>query len=105
MFNSLINLIQRIDSSVDEYGDRVVTETSRDIFAQVSSIGMKEFYQAQALGFQPEIKFILADYYDYQDEPIVVYESVRYRVLRTFRDGQRLEIVCTREVNTSDGST
>ena len=85
--------------TTDEYGDPIVTETRREVFAEQMSIGLKEFYQAHAVGLQPEIKFKLADYLDYNDEPCIEYNGQRYRVLRTFRTGQELEIVCYREVN------
>lgn len=85
--------------SVDAYGDPVITETTTQVFCEVASIGQKEFYQAQAVGLQPEIKFILADYLDYSGQLYVEHDGVRYHVLRTYRTGQRLEIVCNREVN------
>lgn len=88
----------------DEYGDPVVTETRREVFAEQMSIGQKEFYQAHAVGLQPEIKFKLADFLDYENEPCVEYTGQRYRVLRTFRTGQELEIVCYREVNPDGGA-
>lgn len=96
--NDVITLIQQT-RSVDDYGDPVITETTRDVFAKLGSIGQKEFYQAHAVGLQPEIKFILADYLDYEDEPLVLYGGQRYRVLRTYRKGQELEITVYREVN------
>lgn len=96
--NDILSLVQQTHS-VDDYGDPVVTETSRDIFCGIRSIGQKEFYQAQAVGLQPELKFVLADYLDYNDETLVVYNGQRYRVLRTYRTGQELELVCYREVN------
>ena len=96
--NDILSLVQQTHS-VDDYGDPVVTETSRDIFCGIRSIGQKEFYQAQAVGLQPELKFVLADYLDYNDETLVDYNGQRYRVLRTYRTGQELELVCYREVN------
>ena len=71
-------------------------ETSRTVFCRVASIGMKEFYEANARDFYPEMKFILADYLDYGNEQLVEYNGLRYRVLRTYRAGQELEIVVTR---------
>lgn len=96
--NSILSLIQQTPS-VDVYGDTVLTETARDVFCGLRSIGQKEFYQAHAVGLQPEIKFVLADYLDYNDETLVAYNGQRYRVLRTYRAGQELELVCYREVN------
>lgn len=71
-------------------------EDSRTVFCSLRSIGMKEFYEASARDFYPEKKFVLADYLDYEDEELVEYDGRRYRVLRTFRTGQELEIVVTR---------
>lgn len=62
-------------------------------------MGQKEYYQAHAVGLQPEIKFVLADYLDYENEMLAEYNGQRYRVLRTYRSGRELEIVCYREVN------
>ena len=86
-------------NGVDEFGDPVVTETRREVFCRLASIGQKEFYQAHAVGLQPEIKFVLADYLDYSDESLVEYESRLYRVLRTYRTDQEIELICYREVN------
>lgn len=96
--NSLLSLVQQT-IGVDDYGDQVLTETTRDVFCGIRSIGQKEFYQAHAVGLQPEIKFVLADYLDYNDETLVEYNGQRYRVLRTYRTGQEIELVCYREVN------
>ena len=96
--NDVITLIQQT-RSVDDYGDPVITEITRDVFAKLGSIGQKEFYQAHAVGLQPEIKFVLADYLDYDGEEIVLHNGQRYRVLRTYRKGQELEITVYREVN------
>jgi hypothetical protein len=65
----------------------------REVFAGLRSIGQSEFYQAQATGYKPELKFVLADYLDYDGETLVEYTGTLYRVLRTFRAGQSLEIV------------
>lgn len=96
--NEVLTLITVVNG-VDEYGDPTTTETSRTVFCGLSSIGQKEFYQAHAVGLQPELKFILADYLDYSGETLVEYDGQRYRVLRTYRDGLELELVVYREVN------
>lgn len=98
MKTEILTLIHQ-EFDVDEYGDKVVTKTKRDVFCELCSVGGKEFYQAQAVGLLPEIKFKLADYLDYQGELYVVHNGTRYSVIRTYRDGLELELVCTREVN------
>lgn len=70
---------------------------TREVLCGVRSIGMREFYQASASDFHPEVKFVLADYLDYSNEPRVKYDGDLavpgvYCVLRTYRTGQELEL-------------
>ncbi len=88
-----------VTQTVDDYGDPVIQETARDVFGRLQSIGQSEFYQAHATGLKPELKFILADYLDYNEETLVEYDGQRYRVLRTYRAGLELELTLYREVN------
>lgn len=69
--------------------------TRREVFASLRSIGQSEFYQAHAIDYHPELKFVLADVLDYEGETLILHEGTLYRVLRTFRKGQELEIVVT----------
>lgn len=96
--NDVVTLIKQTRGA-DDCGDPIFSESAREVFCSVRSVGQKEFYQAHAVGLQPEIKFVLADYLDYEDETLVEHNGQRYRVLRTYRTGQELEIVCYREVN------
>ena len=96
--NDIIELIKQY-TLTDASGDPVIAETKKQIFCQVASVGMSEYYQANASGLKPEIKFILADYYDYSGEKEIDYQGTRYHVLRTYRTGNRLEITCYTEVN------
>lgn len=96
--NEVLTLIRQTQGS-DEYGDPVFTESTREVLGRLGSIGQAEFYQAHAVGLKPELKFILADYLDYENETLVEYQGQRFRVLRTFRNGQELELVLYQEVN------
>ena len=102
MFDDVITLIKDTDTT-DYYGDLVKTTTERTLFAEVKSVGQSEFYQAQAVGLKPEIKFVIADFYDYQGEQQLKYtpyggtEQV-YDIIRTYRNNTNLEIVCKRGI-------
>lgn len=104
MFDEVIKLIEE-QKTIDEYGDQVVTKVERQVFADLRSIGQSEFYQAQAVGLKPEIKFVLPDYLDYRSEKLIKYqpfgssEEEEYNVIRTFRSGNTLELVCVRGVD------
>jgi SPP1 family predicted phage head-tail adaptor len=96
--NELIKLIA-VAETTDGYGDQTTSETSVDRLAEIKSIGQSEFYQANASGLKPEIKFVLADFFDYDGQKVIEYGGVRYRVLRTFQVGKTLEITCYTAVN------
>lgn len=91
--NELLTFIQR---TLDTDGYTVIGETRRDVFCRLASIGQSEFYQAQAAGLRPELKFILADNLDYEGEYLCLYKGTYYRVIRTYCAGQELEIIVQR---------
>lgn len=74
----------------------IIGDARREVFCRMASIGQREYYEAQAVDVYPECKFILADYLDYDNERLCEYDGQRYRVLRTYRTGQELEIVVAR---------
>jgi len=104
MFDSIIKLVA-VTKSVNHYGDTIETETERTIFAQTQSISQSEFYQAQAVGLMPEIKFTIADYLDYHNEqklkfkPYQASEEEYYTIIRTYQTGNGLELVCKRGID------
>lgn len=91
MYNDVLGLIGYSEAP-DQYGIPRRTETKRLVFCQVKSIGQKEFYQASAVGLKPELKFVIADSFDYDDEKELEYNGKRYSVLRTYRTGNSIEI-------------
>lgn len=83
----VVTLIKR------EYGK---PDSLRQVLCTLGSIGMREFYQANATNFHPEAKYTLADYLDYNNETLLIHENVWYRILRTYRTGQALELTVER---------
>jgi hypothetical protein len=71
-------------------------DSRREVLCGLRSVGHAEFYEAHATEYHPELTFILADYYDYEGETLVKYGDDLYRVIRTYRVGQRLEITVGR---------
>lgn len=70
--------------------------SQREVFCALRSVGHTEFYEAYATDLRPELKFVLADYFDYDDEPFVKHGADLYRVIRTYRTGQELELTVVR---------
>lgn len=109
MYDQVIKLVAE-DMSADEFGDIKIEETEREVFAELKSITQAEFYQAQAAGLKPEIKFLLSDYLDYHGELTVRYQpfeldtELEYAVLRTYRTGNGLELICKRGVGRDAGT-
>lgn len=88
--NDILLLISRV------YVDGAWQETSREVFCEERSVGQKEFYAAHGTDFRPEKKLVLADYLDYEGETLAEHNGQRYRVLRTYRSGQELELTVER---------
>lgn len=102
MFDSVIKFLTE-SNTINDYGDTVTQVTERPVFAEVKSVSQSEFYQAMANGLKPEIKFVIADFYDYQNEKKLRYtpfggSEEEYTILRTYRNNVNLEIVCARGV-------
>ena len=94
-----------VTETVNEYGDHVLTETRRTVLADDYSVGMTETYQAMAVGYKPEVKLVLTNWLDYQGEEFVEFvpfgrsEAVRLKILRTYRNGEALELTCYKGVD------
>lgn len=103
MWNDFI-LISETET-VNGYGDVVTVETDRHVYGFEKSVGMKEFYQGQAVGFKPEIKVILTNWTDYHGEhrmkytPFGLDHEITYKVIRAYRDGEAIELTLEREVD------
>ena len=96
--DEILTLVTRTQDT-DELGDPVITTAEREVFCKVRSVGMREFYQAQATGLKPEIVFELSDYLEYENETHVIYNGETYRVLRSYRKGLTIELTCYKEVD------
>lgn len=82
-------------TGVDEYGDKVIVQVRRPVFAECKSITQTEFYQAQSVGLKPEIKFKLTTSWDYKSEEEVAFNGIVYKVQRTYiTEDDSIEIIC-----------
>ena len=100
MYDEQIKLLGK-EKAINVPGQgREKKQSERTVFAKVLSIGMNEFYQASSTGFKPELKFEIADYMDYDNEKELIYNKVKYQVLRTYRKNKKqLEITVYGGVN------
>ena len=83
--------------STDQYGNEVATEVKKQVFCEVDSITQTEFYQAANTELNPEYKFTIF-FGDYDGQPIVEYNGVRYAIYRTYRADDNLELYVERKI-------
>lgn len=97
MFNECIKLLEVVED-VNGLGDTVTVIKEREVFGKKLSISQNEFYQSQAVGLKPELKFqIFID--EYENEQYLLFNNISYRIIRTYsKNGIDLELVCERGV-------
>ena len=84
----LVKLALRIKSTA--YDAEI--ETARaDVYAQLDAVGYREFYAAQQAGITPEITATIFDA-DYDRQRVSIVDGVRYRVVRTYKRGDKVEL-------------
>lgn len=92
LYADVANLISQTNT-VNSIGDSVPTETERQVYVEVKSIGLKRKIDAAATGLNIEFKLILSDIAEYNDEKLVEYKGVRYNVKNVFiADDQSVEL-------------
>lgn len=72
------------------------TTQKRLVFCVVRSVGMREVYEAKGHELEPEYVFVLSDYDEYKGEKIAEYNGQSYNVIRTYVNGQKIELTVTR---------
>lgn len=90
IFRDVITLISENPAAHGVFD--TTSETSRQVFCSVRSVGMTEAYTALSNGLNPQFVFVLSDYADYQGEKICSYNGTRYRIVRTYRNNQQIEL-------------
>ena len=90
IFRDVITLIGENPAAHGVFDE--VKETERQVYCSVRSVGMTEAYTALSHGLHPEFVFTLSDYADYQGEKLCEYQGVRYRIVRTYRANQGIEL-------------
>lgn len=101
MYDDVIKL-GKSEIETDDYGVQFKKYTYKEIFASIKSVSQSEFYSAAQSGFKPELKFVISDYYDYDGEDRIIYDEKIYSVIRTYRNGQELEITVQKFLGDDD---
>ena len=72
------------------------TAVERKVFVDRRSVGMREAYTAASVGLHPEVVFRLALAEDHKNERRLTWNSTSYKIVRTYLDGDGIELVCER---------
>jgi len=110
MYNHELTLIGH-EVIKDEIGNEISIPAERKILCKVIDVGNREFYDAQASGLKPSIKFIIHEF-EYGGEKEVMFEGEKYKVLRTYRarysigdrktknilDAEEIELTCEKVI-------
>ena len=100
------SVIALISSSYekDSIGQYVPTETSRNVFCNISSVTASEFFEAGAVGISPEYRVTMF-LYDYENEEIAELNGVRYGIYRTYiAQNETIELYLERKAGVSSGT-
>ena len=72
------------------------TESQRTVYCTIRSVGMTERYLCLSHGLNPEIVFVLAHAFEYQDEESCIFNSVEYSGYNYNQDGTwSINVICT----------
>lgn len=80
--SNVLTLIGKTKAQND-YGVWVETETSRDVFCDVSSVTRAEFFDGGRNGLNPEYVFTMF-FGDYEGETVCEFNGKRYAIYRTY---------------------
>lgn len=92
-----IGLVAKTYAS-DSIGNMIESRTISDVFATVSSISAKEFFESGADGLKPDLKFVMREFeYGGQDE--IIHNNVEYSIYRTYsREDGFIELYTEKKV-------
>ena len=99
MFDHEVTLVKEV-YGFDKYRNSIATEEETTILCRKESVTRTEFYEAGRNDSNPSIVIVIHPY-EYENQPEVIFEGTRYRVIRTYQmDFEEMELVC--EVKTGE---
>lgn len=82
----------------DDWGNPVIFTQEKTVKAEKKSVTGSEFYRSAAAGFSPEMVFEMYTR-EYAGADYLIFEGVRYSVLRTFEvSSDRIEVTVHRRL-------
>lgn len=86
----------------DTIGQRIATDTLREVWCDVKSVSGQEFAQAGANGIKAKFVFAIWEK-EYHEESELIFNGVAYSVYRTYsRDDGRIELYTEERVGVDE---
>ena len=97
MYFKNVGYLMKESNTLDSKNRPKVSYTESLFYCNEKSIGQSEFYQSASVGFKPEIK-LEAKLIDLTDVTHVRYNNTIYKILRTYKKEDIVELVLTSTV-------
>ena len=86
----------------DEYGVQREQISESQVFVQVNSVSMSEWFEGGRNGLNPELRFTMFRY-DYNDQEEIKYNGKYYRIYRVyFGKNDTVELYCEKRKGNAD---
>lgn len=96
-----LKLIKRV-AQPNEYGQSIMVETEKTVYAKAKSVSRSEFYQAGDR-YTPEVVFEIRGYEYDGERQCEDEQGKRYDIIRTYKtDFENMEITC--QLSNSDNT-
>lgn len=83
MWNDAVVLIERKEIGLDSLKQPIFDEKETFVLCNIKSVSRSEFYQASKTDNRPSL-VIEMHKYEYNNQPIVLVDGKRYKVLKTY---------------------
>lgn len=97
MYFKNVGYLMKESNTLDSKNRPKVSYTESLFYCNEKSIGQSEFYQSASVGFKPEIK-LEAKLIDLTDVTHIRYNNTIYKILRTYKKEDIVELVLTSTV-------
>lgn len=97
MDNSIIFSLIAEAYVVDDIGQRIAQDTSREVYGQKGAITRAEWNAAAQQGFKPSYEITMFAY-DYNGEELAEVDGERYTIYRTYKYNDTIELYLEKKV-------
>lgn len=98
MMDDVVVLLGDETITYDDEGNQLIERSERTVLCYAESVSRSEFYSAASAGLKPEWTLTISNRIDYQGERLVRFHDELYSVIRTYRDGDEIELTIERKV-------